>query len=337
MMSKLYQLKGDRRWKAFKSQKRAVVAAILFFVICLFSFTAELWSNSEPIAMKINDRWYFPVFKEYSPSEFGITDDVVIDYHEFTPPAGSTVIWPLDHWGPFETNKNVDTYPSPPTHSNYFGTDDRGRDIFSRLLYGFRYSIGYAVTVWFLTTIMSIVFGGLMGYFGGWVDMIGQRTVEVINTIPIFFLIIILVSIFEPSMLMLIILTSLFSWIGLSYYVRGEFLKNRKSDYVEAARSVGAGHLRLIFKHILPNSLVPVITFSPFIVASHILGLASLDYLGFGLRAPTPSWGELLNQAEKNFTVAWWLAVFPSAALLITLVLLALLGDGVRTAFDPKK
>jgi microcin C transport system permease protein len=331
------KIRDDRRWKAFKSQKRAVFSVFLFIIICLFSFTAELWSNSKPLAMKVNDHWYFPVFKDYSPSEFGITDEVVIDYHEFMPPAGSTVIWTFDHWGPFETNKAVDSYPSKPSQSNYFGTDDRGRDILSRLLYGFRYSIGYAVTVWFLTTIMSIVFGGLMGYFGGWVDLIGQRTVEVINTIPIFFLIIILVSIFEPTMLMLIILTSVFSWIGLSYYVRGEFLKNRKNDYVEAARSVGAGHMRLIFKHILPNSMVPVVTFSPFIIASHILGLASLDYLGFGLRAPTPSWGELLNQAQKNFTVAWWLAVYPSVALLLTLVLLAFIGDGVRTAFDPKK
>lgn len=327
----------DRRWKQFKSQKRAVISLALLIIISFFSFTSELWSNSCPLAMKIQDRWYFPVLKDYSPSEFGLTDEVVMDYHDYQPPAGSKVYWPLNHWGPFETNKTVDSYPSPPTKRNVFGTDDRGRDIFARLLYGYRYSIGYAATVWLLTTFLSIALGGMMGYFGGWVDMIGQRTVEVLSTIPFLFLIIILVSIFEPSMTMLIILTSIFSWIGLSYYVRGEFLKNRKYEYVEAARSVGAGHMRLIFRHILPNSLTPVITFSPFIIASHILGLASLDYLGFGLRAPTPSWGELLNQAEKNFTVAWWLAVYPSVALLLTLVLLALIGDGVRTAFDPKR
>jgi microcin C transport system permease protein len=183
---------------------------------------------------------------------------------------------------------------------------------------------------------MGISFGGVMGYFGGWVDLIGQRMVEILNTVPLFFLLIILVSLFDPTLTLLIILTSLFSWIGLSYYVRGEFLKNRRKEFVESARAVGAGHLRLIFRHILPNSLIPVITFSPFIIASHILGLASLDYLGFGLKPPTPSWGELLNQAQKNFTVAWWLAVFPALALFSTLVSFALVGEGVRNAFDPR-
>jgi microcin C transport system permease protein len=246
-------------------------------------------------------------------------------------------IWPLVRWDPYESNKTVESYPSKPTSDNWLGTDDRGRDVLSRLLYGFRYSISYAMLVWGFCVFLAVTLGGLMGYAGGWVDLIGQRMVEILNTIPYLFLLIILVSIFQPSLLILVALTSIFGWMSLAAYVRGEFLKNRKMDFVEAARAQGAGHSRILFRHILPNSLVPVITFSPFIIANHIYGLAALDYLGFGLPPPTPSWGELLQQAFKYFTIAWWLAVFPSLALFCTLVLFSLVGEGVRNAFDPKK
>jgi microcin C transport system permease protein len=328
---------GSKRWKSFRQQKRSVVSLILLATIALFSFTAEIWSNSRPVLLKHAGSLYVPVLKDYRASDLGVTDRIRVDYRELPMAAGDWAIWPVNRWDPFESNKQVDKYPSPPTRQNWLGTDDRGRDIFARLLYGFRYSMTYAVLVWGLTVFAAIVLGGLMGYFGGWVDLVGQRVVEVMNTVPIFFLLIILVSIFDPTLVLLVLLTSLFSWIGLSYYVRAEFLKNRKREYVEAARATGASHLRIIFRHVLPNSLVPVVTFSPFIVAAHVLGLASLDYLGFGLQEPTPSWGELLNQAQKNFTLAWWLAVFPSLALFWTLVFLALVGDGVRNAFDPKK
>jgi len=174
-----------------------------------------------------------------------------------------------------------------------------------------------------------------MGYFGGRIDFIGQRIVEILSTVPQFFLLLIVVSIFEPSLTWLILLSSVFGWIPLSYYVRGEFLKNRKKDFVEAAQSMGAGHIRILFSHILPNSLTPIITYAPFIIAADVVALASLDYLGFGLTPPTPSWGELLNQAKEYFTVAWWLATYPSACLFVTLTLLSLIGDGVREAFDP--
>ncbi len=328
---------NKRRWKKLTSEKRVVASAVLFLLITFFSFTGELWSNSKPLVLHHHGVTVFPVLADHHPSEFGITDRMVTDYRELPMTAEDWAVWPINRWDPYESNKKVERYPAGPSRDNWFGTDDRGRDIFARLLYGFRYSIAYAFLVWVLTILVAVVAGGTMGYFGGWVDLVGQRVVEILNTVPIFFLLIILVSIFNPTLTMLVILTSLFSWIGLSYYVRGEFLRNRRREYVESARAVGAGHRRLIFMHILPNSLVPVITFSPFIIASHILGLASLDYLGFGLKAPTPSWGELLNQAQKNFTTAWWLAVFPSAALFLTLVLLAIVGDGVRNAFDPKK
>jgi microcin C transport system permease protein len=280
---------------------------------------------------------FVPVVREIHPSELGIEDAVVVNYRSLKFDHGDWALWPLNPWDPFESNTHVDRFPSPPSGENWLGTDDRGRDIFSRLLYGFRYSITFAVVVWLLTVTGAILIGGTMGYFGGMADLIGQRVVEILSTIPVFFLLIILVATFEPSLGLLVVITSLFSWIGLSYYVRGEFLKNRKMDFVESARSLGATHPRLIFKHVLPNSLVPVITFSPFILSSDVLRLASLDYLGFGLRPPTPSWGELLNQAQKNFTTAWWLSVYPGLALFLALVILAMIGEGVRTAMDPRK
>jgi microcin C transport system permease protein len=177
--------------------------------------------------------------------------------------------------------------------------------------------------------------GGTMGFFGGKIDFIGQRIVEVLSTVPQFFLLIILISIFSPTLFMLIIITCGFAWIGISYYVRGEFLKNRNKEYVEAAKSLGASNFSIIFKHILPNSLTPIITFAPFTIAAEIVGLAGLDYLGFGLQVPTPSWGELLAQAHKNYSIAWWLALYPSLALFTVLTLLNLIGQGVRDAMDP--
>jgi microcin C transport system permease protein len=176
-----------------------------------------------------------------------------------------------------------------------------------------------------------------MGYAGGNIDLLGQRLVEVFSTVPQFFLLIIIISIFQPSLWMLIAISAVFGWIMISYYIRAEFLKLRKREFVEAARALGSSHSRLLFKHLLPNSMGPIITFSPFVIAGNIAALASLDFLGFGLPPPTPSWGELLAQAQKYFTVAWWLAVYPSLALFFTLVLFGLVGEGVRDAYDPKK
>jgi len=330
-----------RRLRLFRREKRSVWSLGILLVFGLISLGAELISNSKPLVLHYDGKTYFPILSHYSPSEFGIEDEVVTDYRAVVAglrgDRGDYSVWPINRWDPLESNREIESFPGPPTAENWMGTDDRGRDILARLIYGFRYSMVYALTVWALTLVLGISLGGTMGYFGGRVDLVGQRLVEILNTVPTFFLLIILVSIFEPSLILLVALTSLFSWIGLSYYVRGEFLKNRKREYVESARALGASTGRVIFQHLLPNSLVPVITFSPFIISSQVLGLASLDYLGFGLRAPTPSWGELLNQAQKNFTTAWWLAVYPGGALFVTLVLLALVGDGVRKAFDPKR
>lgn len=324
-----------KRWKIFKRSKTAMFSLILLMLLILSTFLSPLIANNRPMILKYQGTTYFPLFKEYDAETFGITDSFDIDYRQLKLGEGDYAYWPIIQWNPYESNSIVESYPSPPTKTNILGTDDRGRDVFARLLYGFKYSITYAVAVWFISLLIGTILGGVMGYFGGRVDFIGQRMVEVLSTVPQFFLLIILISIFSPSLWMLIVISCVFAWISISYYVRGEFLKNRNREYVEAARSLGASDLKIIFKHILPNSLTPIITFAPFTIAAEIVGLAALDYLGFGLQVPTPSWGELLAQAQKNYTIAWWLAFYPSLALFVVLTLLNLIGQGVRDAMDP--
>lgn len=326
-----------KRWRVFKSNKASLISCWLIVICCFFSFTAEFWANSKPIILKYKGETYFPVFKDYSVKEFGITDNMTVEYKKLKLSDGDWAVWPLVKWDPYESNKKVDDYPSPPSAHNTFGTDDRGRDVFTRLLYGLRYSITYSILVWLITFSLGIMFGGIQGFSGGKVDLYGQRTVEILSSVPQFFLLIILISVFQPSLWLLILITSIFGWIPISYYIRAEFLKNRKMEYVEAARSIGASRVQIFFKHILPNSLSPIITFSPFTIAGGITALASLDYLGFGLVPPTPSWGELLSQAQKNFTIGWWLALYPFLALFFILVMFTIVGQGVRDAMDPRR
>jgi microcin C transport system permease protein len=327
-----------KKWRRFKGHRFAVISVWAMLLAVFFSLTAEFWANNRPLYMKYKGQSYFPVFKTYHPSDFGEENFLVTNYKamEIDKERGDFVVWPVVRWDPYESNREVDVYPSPPTSTNWLGTDDRGRDIFTRLLYGLRYSMSYAVLVWLLTFVVGTIIGGVMGFFGGRVDFWGQRVVEVLSTVPQFFLLIIIISIFHPSLILLVLLSSIFGWISISYYVRGEYLKNRKKEFVEAAEAIGASNTRIFVKHLLPNSLSPIITFSPFVIAGNITALASLDYLGFGLTPPTPSWGELLSQAQKYFTEGWWLATYPSLALFLTLTMLSLIGEGVRDAMDPK-
>lgn len=326
-----------RRWRSFKSKKTNVISGVIMLICLFISLTSEVWSNSKPLVMSYEGSIYFPVIKKYHPTLFKIRDELVMNYRKLEMSEGDWAVWPINKWDPYESNDSVDVYPGAPTSENWLGTDDRGRDVLARLVYGFRDSITFAVLVWFFSFATGIMFGGVMGYWGGKFDLVMQRIVEVLSTVPQFFLLIILVAIFSPSMELLVLISTAFGWIFISYYVRAEFLKYRKREFVEAARAMGGSHARLIFKHILPNALGPVLTFTPFVISGHIVGLASLDFLGFGLPPPTPSWGELLAQAEKNFTTSWWLAVYPSFALLSVLVLLNLIGDGFRNAFAPTK
>ncbi len=326
-----------RRYKNFKKIRRSVLSVWIFVGIVFISLTAEMWANSKPVLLKYGGKLYVPVYKQYHPETFGQADEMVTDYRALQLQEGDWAIWPLVKWDPYESNKTVDNYPSAPTSDNWVGTDDRGRDVMARLIYGFRYSIVFAMSVWISTYILGIILGALMGYYGGRVDMLGQRVVEIFESVPTLLLLITLISIFEANLWLLTIFSAIFGWMMISIYIRAEFLKLRRREFVEAARAMGGSELRIIFKHILPNALSPVVTFSSFSIAGGISALAALDYLGFGLPAPTPSWGELLNQAQRSFTIAWWLAVYPSLALFLSLVVLNLIGEGVREAFDPRK
>ncbi len=323
-----------KRIKRFKAQKRAVFALYAILVILFVSLTAEMWANNKPLMMGYEGKIYFPVFKTYHPTEFGRDDLYIMDYRSIEP---SWDIWPLVEWDPYESNKEVDDYPSPPSSINILGTDDRGRDVFARLLYGFRYSFGYALLVWLFSYVLGIFIGALMGFIGGKFDLFGQRLVEVFESMPIFYMLLFISSIFTPSLFLLVGIATVFYWMHISVYIRAEFLKLRQRDFVEAARAMGASRLSIVFKHVLPNALAPVVTFSPFTIAVQISFLANIDYLGFGLRPPTPSWGELLQQSKQHFMTAWWLGLFTSIALFFSLIVLNFIGEGVRDAFDPRK
>lgn len=328
-----------KRYRRFKALKRSVLSVWILIFLLFLSVSAEMWANSKPLVMHFNGSMYFPLVKTYHPSVFGIEDAFVTDYRKLTydPGRGDWAVWPLVPWDPYESNTNVTSYPAPPSKENLFGTDDRGRDVLSRLIYGFRYSIGFAVLVWFFSYIVGVFAGAIMGFIGGKVDMIGQRVVETFESMPYLLMLITLVSVFGASMTILVVFSVFFGWMMICVYTRAEFLKLRKRDFVEAARAQGVGRFRIIFTHILPNALGPIITFSPFMIAGEIYGLAALDYLGLGLPPPTPSWGELLQQAQNYFTIAWWLAVYPSIAMVTTLTSLNLIGEGVRDAYDPRK
>lgn len=325
-----------KRYRRFKKNRMAMVSIWILLTIAFFSMTAEIWANNKPLYLKYHGQSYFPVFKTYYPTVFGRQDQLVMDYRTLPIGPDDHVIWPVVRWDAFESNPSVATYPSPPTRSNLMGTDDRGRDVLARLLYGFRYSIAYAFGVWFFSYLIGATIGAVQGYWGGKVDIVGSRFVELIEMTPQLLLLITLIAIFEPSMWLLVVFTVIFDWTGIYHYMRAQFLQLRQREYVEAARAVGASHPRIIFKHIFPNALTPLVTFSPFAIAANISGLALLDYLGLGLRAPTPSWGELMGEAQKYFTIAEWLVWWPSLALLITMIALINIGLAIRDAFDAK-
>jgi microcin C transport system permease protein len=324
-----------KRYRRFKRNRTAVISTWILGILILMGLTAELWANNRPHIMKYHGKLYAPLLVDYYPTDFG-ESGYVVDYRKLKFGKDDWAVWPMVQWDPFESNSYVDTYPSPPTRYNWFGTDDRGRDVLTRLIYGMRYTIFFAVGLWLSTYILGCLIGALMGYLGGKTDLFGQRIVEIIESMPVLLILLTIISIFTPNLPVLILFFALFGWTAISAYMRSQFLSLRKREYVEAARALGASHWRIITKHILPNGLTPIVTFSPFAIAAAVSTLSFIDYLGLGLRAPTPSWGELLNQAQKWFTIAEWLVWAPSGALLITLTLLINIGLAVRDAFDSR-
>jgi len=326
-----------KRWNLFKSRKTSWISSWMFLFFIFISLSAELWANNKPIFLFYQKSFFIPILKQYHPSDFKIKNENVVDYRKLKLSHNDFALWPLIKWDPYESNLNVNKYPSPPSRDNLLGTDDRGRDVLTRLIYGYRYSMLFAICVWFFSYLIGTFLGALMGYFGGLLDLIGQRMVEIVESLPSLVILITITTVFGRSLTFIIIFFSFISWVSISLYIRAEFLRLRKRGFVEASRSQGRSHLGIIFKHVLPNAMNPIITFSPFTLAGLIGSLAILDYLGFGLVPPTPSWGELLAQSEKHITTAWWLAVYPSLSLFSTLLSLTFIGNGIRDAFDPKQ
>jgi len=326
-----------KRWRVFKSRKSSWISLWLFLFFLFLSLTAEFWSNSKPLVLSYQGSLYFPFIKTYPPLALGIEGESVVNYRDLKLREGDWAVWPLIKWDPYESNVSIDKFPGPPSSSNWLGTDDRGRDVLSRLLYGYRYSISFALCAWLISYLIGTLLGALMGYFGGMIDIISQRLVEIIDALPFLIILITLTTVVGRSFLFMTLFVAFFSWVGISFYMRAEFLRLRRRAFVEASRALGRSHWSIMLKHILPNALNPIITFSPFALAGFIGTLTVLDYLGFGLMPPTPSWGELLSQAEKNLTTAWWLAFYPSLCLFATLLSLTFIGNGVRDSFDPKE
>lgn len=333
---------SKRRWRRFCRNRRGFYSLIIFGFFFVLSLFAECISNDVPLLVLYEGDAYYPLFVAYPETTFGGDFETETDYidpymHEILSSNGNRMYFPLNRQSYQSINFNIDgPLPSPPTSENILGTDDRGRDVFARLLYGFRLSILFGFTLTAVGTLLGIVAGAVQGFFGGKVDLFFQRFIEIWGSMPELYLLIIFASIFKPSVLLLLVLLSLFSWMGLSDYVRAEFLKGRNMEYVKAARALGVSDVTIMYRHLLPNGLTPVITFLPFRMSASILALTSLDFLGLGVPPSTPSLGELLSQGKANID-AWWLSLSTFFVLVGTLVLLIFIGEALRETFDPRK
>jgi len=331
-----------KSWQRFKRNRRGYYSLILFAILFGISLPAEIISNDVPLLVKYEGQYYYPMLFEYPETTFGGDFETETDYKDpfisdRLQESGNFVIFaPNDH--SFNSiNEEIDgPVPSPPSQDNLLGTDDRGRDVLARIIYGFRLSVLFGLILTLVGTAAGIVAGAVQGYFGGRTDLICQRFIEIWGAMPELYLLIIFASIFQPSIFLLLALLSLFSWMGLSDYVRAEFLKGRNLEYVKAARALGVGNIVIMWRHLLPNGLTPVITFLPFRVSAAILALTSLDFLGLGVPPSTPSLGELLAQGKANID-AWWLSLSAFFILVMTLVLLIFIGEALRETLDPRK
>ncbi len=331
-----------RAWLRFKRNRLGYWSLVIFCVLVAVSLCAELVSNDRPLVVRFEGQLYFPMVKDYPETTFGgdflTTTDYLDPFIKKKFAEGSNwALYTLNPYGPDTLNYFAKEHnPSGPTRENWLGTDDRGRDMTAQLLYGFRVSVLFALALTFTGVLLGVITGAIQGFFGGKTDLAFQRFIEVWGSMPELYLLIIFSAVFAPSISLLLILLSLFGWMGLSDYVRAEFLRNRQLDYVKAARALGVGNGQIIWRHILPNSLTPVVTFLPFRMSAAILALTSLDFLGLGVPPGTPSLGELLSQGKNNID-AWWISLSTFAVLVMTLLLLTFMGDALRDALDPRK
>lgn len=331
-----------RKWNSFRRNRLGYYSLLLMAVLTSLSAGAELVSNTRPLVVRYNNEFYFPLFKTYTDKTFGGIFDTEADFTD--PDTAATLktspnwaLWTINRWDYQTINRDPTLqHPSPPSRVNYFGTDDRGRDVFARLLYGVRISLGFGVAGVVIYTLIGVLIGGIQGFFGGWVDMILQRIIEVWDSLPYLYMLIILAAIFEPGLGILLLLLALFSWTRVQEYVRIDFFKARNLDYVKAAKALGVSEIGIMWKHILPNSMTNIVIRLPFAVIGTIEALVSLDYLGFGVQSPTPSLGELFKQAQSHLD-AWWLLLCTGGVLLLLTLLVTNIGFAVLDTLDPRR
>lgn len=330
-----------RAWRRFRQHRLGFWSLVVFVVWFGISLLATLWCNDKPLAVRYQGAWYFPIVHTYPETTFGGDFPTPADYadpyvKDRITGHGNLAIYALNPYS-YDTISYFAQSPNPaaPSRANWLGTDDRGRDVFARLLYGFQLSVLFALVLTVIGTAVGILAGAIQGYFGGRLDLTTQRLIEIWGALPELYLLIIFASVFEPSLLLLVVLLSLFGWMGLADYVRAEFYRNRAQEYVKAARAIGLSNAQIMWRHILPNSLTPVITFLPFRMSGAILALTSLDFLGLGVPPSTPSLGELLAQGKANLD-AWWISLSTFLVLVFTLMLLTFIGDALRDALDTR-
>jgi microcin C transport system permease protein len=337
-----HQSPTARAWARFRANRRGIWSLWIFLAFFGLSLVAELISNDRPLVVSFNGQLHFPIVQDIPETTFGGDFSTTTDYLDpfiqarFEEP-GNWALYAINRYQ-HQTINYFSNAPNPaaPSADNWLGTDDRGRDVLARLIYGFRVSVLFGLALTAIGVLLGIVFGAIQGYFAGRTDLFFQRFIEVWGSVPELYLLIILASMFEPGLLVLLVILSVFGWMGLSDYVRAEFLRNRSLDYVTAARAMGLSHFRIITRHLLPNSLTPVIAFLPFRMSASILALTSLDFLGLGVPASTPSLGELLAQGKDNLD-AWWITVSTFGVLVGLLLLLIFIGEALRDALDTRR
>ncbi len=330
-----------RRWANFKANKRGFWSLWIFLALFGIALFAEFIANDNPLLIKFEGRYYTPVFVSYPETAFGGEFETETRYRDpyvkKLIEAKGWMIWPAIRYSYDTINYNLDQpAPSPPSSENWLGTDDQGRDVLARVIYGFRISVLFGLVLTTLSSIIGIAAGAVQGYFGGLTDLLMQRFIEIWGGMPVLYLLIIMASLVQPNFWWLLLLMLLFSWMSLIHVVRAEFLRARNFDYVRAAKALGAGDARIIFRHVLPNAMVAMLTFLPFVLNQSITTLTALDFLGFGLPPGSPSLGELLNQGKNNLQ-APWLGISAFCVLASMLTLLIFTGEAVRDAFDPRK
>ncbi len=330
-----------QRWDAFKRNRRGYWSLWLFLLLFFVTLGAEFIANDRPLLVRYEGQFFAPVFVDYPETAFGGEFETATRYRDpYVMELIAAKGWML--WPPIPFSYNTINYdlpqpaPSPPSKTNWLGTDDQGRDVMARVIYGFRISVLFGLTLTILSSLIGVMAGAVQGYFGGLVDLAMQRFIEIWSGMPELYLLIIMASMVVPNFWWLLLLMLLFSWMSLVGVVRAEFLRARNLDYVRAAKALGAHDVTIMFKHVLPNAMVATLTFMPFILSGSITTLTSLDFIGFGLPPGSPSLGELLNQGKNNLQ-APWLGFSAFSVIALLLVLLIFIFEAVRDAFDPRK